>query len=63
MQLTKYKNKNLLPYLQLGTMEDLDPQMKYTKVWIKPNSPPISFDVIAQRKDNTILVMILRQEK
>lgn len=43
-------------------MEDLDPQMKYTKVWIKPNSPPISFDVIAQRKDNTILVMILRQE-
>ena len=44
-------------------MEDLDTQMKYTKVWVKPNGPPISFDVIAPRKDNNILVMILRQEK
>lgn len=34
------------------------------KVWVKqPNRPPISADVTAQGKDNTVLVMIPRQEK
>ena len=34
------------------------------KVWVKEaNGPPIPADVTVQGKDNTILVMITRQEK
>ena len=34
------------------------------KVWVKqPNGPPISADVIAQGKDNTVLEMFPRKEK
>ena len=34
------------------------------KVWVKEaNGPPIPADVMVQGKDNTILVMITRQEK